>query len=105
MNKIIKGDQVIVIAEKDKGKKGIVSFVKGRSVVVEGVNLVKKHIKPNPMRGVDGGIVVKNLAIDISNIAIFNPHTEKADRVLIKLIQDSGKIHRVRVFKSNGMQV
>lgn len=102
MNKIIKGDQVIVIAGKDKGKQGQVVKVLGDKVVVEGVNVVKRHQKPNPMRGVEGGIVVKNMPMAISNIAIFNPETNKADRVGIKLVESDGKVKRVRFFKSNG---
>lgn len=102
MNKIIKGDQVIVIAGKDKGKQGQVVKVLGDKVVVEGVNVVKRHQKPNPMRGVEGGIVVKNMPMAISNVAIFNPETNKADRVGIKLVESDGKVKRVRFFKSNG---
>lgn len=102
MNKIIKGDQVMVIAGKDKGKQGQVVKVLGDKVVVEGVNVVKRHQKPNPMRGVEGGIVVKNMPMAISNVAILNPETNKADRVGIKLVESDGKVKRVRFFKSNG---
>ncbi|ULJ69384.1 50S ribosomal protein L24 [Wielerella bovis] len=105
MNKIIKGDQVIVIAGKDKGKQGQVVRVLGDKVVVEGVNVVKRHQKPNPMRGVEGGIINKEMPLAISNVAIFNPETKKADRVGIKLIEGEGKVKRVRVFKSNGAEV
>ncbi|WP_274571852.1 50S ribosomal protein L24 [Neisseria leonii] len=105
MNKIIKGDQVIVIAGKDKGKQGQVVRVLGDKVVVEGVNVAKRHQKPNPMRGVEGGIVEKNMPLAISNVAIFNPETQKADRVGIKLVEGEGKVKRVRVFKSNGAQI
>ena len=105
MNKIIKGDKVIVIAGKDKGKQGQVVRVLGDKVVVEGVNEVKRHQKPNPMRGVEGGIVTKNMPLAISNIAIFNPETNKADRVGIKLVETEGKVKRVRVFKSNGAEI
>lgn len=105
MNKIIKGDQVIVIAGKDKGKQGQVLRVLGDKVIVEGVNVVKRHQKPNSMRGVEGGIVEKNMPLAISNIAIFNPEIKKADRVGIKLIESEGKVKRVRVFKSNGIQI
>lgn len=73
MNKLIKGDQVIVIAGKDKGKQGQVVRVLGDKIVVEGVNVAKRHQKPNPMRGVEGGIVLKNMPLAISNVAIFNP--------------------------------
>ena len=102
MNKIIKGDQVVVITGKDKGKQGQVVRVLDGKVVVEGVNVVKRHQKPNPMRGVEGGIVSKEMALDISNVAILNPETNKADRVGIKLIENEGKVKRVRFFKSNG---
>mgnify|MGYP000329934862 FL=1 len=102
MNKIIKGDQVVVIAGKDKGKQGQVVRVLGDKVVVEGVNVVKRHQKPNPMRGIEGGIVSKEMPLHISNVAILNPETNKADRVGIKLIENEGKVKRVRFFKSNG---
>ena len=102
MNKIIKGDQVVVITGKDKGKQGQVVRVLGDKVVVEGVNVVKRHQKPNPMRGIEGGIVSKEMPLHISNVAILNPETNKADRVGIKLIENEGKIKRVRFFKSNG---
>ena len=105
MNKIIKGDKVIVIAGKDKGKQGQVVRVLGDKVIVEGVNEVKRHQKPNPMRGIEGGIVTKNMPLAISNVAIFNPETNKADRVGIKLVETEGKVKRVRVFKSNGAEV
>lgn len=102
MNKIIKGDKVIVIAGKDKGKQGQVVRVLGDKVVIEGVNVAKRHQKPNPMRGVEGGIIVKEMPLAISNVAILNPETNKADRVGIKLIEAEGKVKRVRFFKSNG---
>ncbi|HHK5576680.1 TPA: 50S ribosomal protein L24 [Neisseria polysaccharea] len=102
MNKIVKGDQVVVIAGKDKGKRGQIIRVLGGKVIVSGVNAVKRHQKPNPMRGVEGGIIVKEMPLDISNVAILNPETNKADRVGIKLIETEGKIKRVRFFKSNG---
>ena len=105
MNKIIKGDQVIVITGKDKGKQGQVVRVVGDKVVVEGINVAKRHQKPNPMRGIEGGIIVKNMPLAISNVAIFNPETNKADRVGIKLVENEGKVKRVRVFKSNGAEI
>lgn len=105
MNKIVKGDQVIVIAGKDKGKRGEVIRVLGDKVVVDGINVAKRHQKPNPMRGIEGGIIVKNMPLAISNVAIFNPETQKADRVGIKLVEGEGKVKRVRVFKSNGAEV
>ena len=102
MNKLIKGDQVIVIAGKDKGKQGQVVRVLGDKIVVEGVNVAKRHQKPNPMRGVEGGIVLKNMPLAISNVAIFNPETKKADRVGIRLVEGEGKVKRVRIFKFCG---
>ncbi len=99
MNKIRKGDNVIVLTGKDKGKRGAVTRVDEESVVVEGINRVKKHARPNPMKGLPGGIVEKEMPIHISNIALFNPATQKADRVGIKVLEDGRK---VRVFKSNG---
>ncbi len=103
MNKIRTGDQVIVIAGRDKGKRGVVSSRKDDShVLVEGVNLVKKHTKPNPMKGVSGGIVEKAMPIHQSNVAIFNATAGKADRVGIKSLAD-GK--RVRVYKSSGEEI
>ena len=103
MNKIRKGDQVIVLAGRDKGKRGTVTLRADDShLVVEGINLVKKHVKPNPMKGTTGGIVEKAMPIHQSNVAIFNTATGKADRVGIKL-QADGK--RVRVFKSSGEEI
>ncbi|MFZ9034780.1 MAG: 50S ribosomal protein L24 [Francisellaceae bacterium] len=101
MNRLKKGDDVIIIAGKDKGQRGTVSAVlaNGR-VKVEGANLVKKHVKPNPNKGVDGGIVEQEASIDASNVALFNPATKKADRVGFKFIEDGSK--KVRYFKSNG---
>jgi large subunit ribosomal protein L24 len=103
MNKIRSGDQVIVIAGRDKGKRGTVSLRKDDShVVVDGINLVKKHTKPNPLKNTTGGIVDKTMPIHQSNIAIFNSATGKADRVGIKL-QADGK--RIRVYKSSGAEI
>jgi large subunit ribosomal protein L24 len=103
MNKIRTGDQIIVIAGRDKGKRGVVSSRKDDShLLVDGVNLVKKHTKPNPMKGVSGGIVEKTMPIHQSNVAIFNASTGKADRVGIKSLAD-GK--RVRVYKSSGEEI
>lgn len=103
MSKIRKGDQVIVKTGKDKGKQGTVLRVLDTGhVVVEGINVAKKHAKPNPMRGVVGGIVTKEMPIAISNVALFNPVTKKADRVGYKVLKDDSK---VRVFKSNGEAV
>ena len=103
MNKIRKGDEVIVLTGRDKGKRGKVSLRKDDSqLLVDGVNLVKKHTKPNPMKGIVGGIVEKTMPIHQSNVAIFNAVTGKADRVGIKLLAD-GK--RVRVYKSSGEEI
>ena len=103
MNKIRKGDQVIVIAGRDKGKRGTISLRKDDShVVVEGINLVKKHTKPNPMKGTTGGIVEKTMPIHQSNVAIFNAASGKADRVGIKVLADGT---RVRVYKSSGEEI
>ncbi len=102
MNKIRKGDEVIVLAGRDKGKRGKVILRKDDThVVVEGINLVKKHTKPNPMKGTTGGIVEKTMPIHQSNVAIFNPATGKADRVRVKVEGDK----RVRVFASSGEQI
>ena len=100
MRKIKSKDEVVVIAGKCKGQRGKVvkMLASGEKVIVEGINLVKKHVKANPNKGVDGGIVQQEAAIHISNVAIFNPLTQKADKVKIKLLEDGKK---VRVFKSN----
>ncbi len=103
MEKIRKGDEVIVIAGKDKGKRGaVVRWADVDRVVVEGVNRVKKHVKPDPVKGVVGGVVDKDMPLHVSNVALFNPVTKKADRVGFKLLEGGKK---VRVFKSNGEQV
>lgn len=105
MNKIVKGDQVVVIAGKDKGKRGQVVRVLGDKVIVEGVNVVRRHQKPNPMRGIEGGVVLKNMPLAISNVAILNSNTQKADRVGIRLIEIDGKVRRVRIFKSSDAEI
>lgn len=97
--RIRKGDDVIVIAGKDKGKRGTVLSVSEDRVLVENINLAKKHVKPNPNIGEQGGIVEKEMPLAISNVALFNPATDKADRVGFKTLEDGRK---VRVFKSNG---
>jgi large subunit ribosomal protein L24 len=103
MQRIRKGDEVVVLAGRDKGKRGtVLRRVDAGFVVVEGVNRVKKHQRPNPMKGVTGGIVDKDLPIHISNVALFNPATKKADRVGSKTLQDGRK---VRIFKANDEQV
>lgn len=98
MNKIRKGDDVIIIAGKDKGKRGTVLEVQTDRVLVESVNMVKKHTKANPTAGESGGIVEKEMPLAISNVALFNPATDKADRVGFKMLEDGRK---VRFFKSN----
>ncbi len=99
MDKIRKGDEVIVLTGKDKGKRGVVQQrVDAEHVVVDGVNVAKKAVKPNPMTGATGGIVDKLMPIHVSNVALFNAATGKADRVGVKLVD--GK--RVRVYKSSG---
>ena len=99
MNKIRKGDKVIVNTGKDKGKQGIVSDLIGENrLVVEGLNMVKKNTKPNPGKGEQGGIISKEMPLDVSNIAIFNNTTSKADKVTFKTLKDGKKI---RIFKSN----
>jgi large subunit ribosomal protein L24 len=103
MKKIVKGDEVIVITGKDKGKRGTVQVrVDEDYVLVDGINVAKKHVRPNPMQNQVGGIVDKTMPIHQSNLMIFNPATGKGDRVSVKTLTD-GK--RVRVFKSNGEQV
>ncbi len=103
MNRIKKGDEVVIISGRDKGKRGaVVRRVDDEHIVVEGVNRVKKHTRPNPMKGVTGGIVDKDMPIHISNVALFNPATQKGDRVGFKVLGDGRK---VRVFRSNGEQV
>lgn len=103
MRKIKREDEVLVIAGKDKGSRGkVVRVLPNDRVVVGGVNLVKRHTKPNPAMGRTGGIVEKEAAIHVSNVAIVNPATGKADKVGIKVLEDGKK---VRVFKSNGQQI
>ena len=103
MNKIRKGDNVIVLAGKDKGKRGaVLRRVDEERVVVEGINKVKKHAKPNPLKNQPGGILEKEMPIHVSNVALLNPQTQKADRVGFKIMEDGRK---VRVFKSTGEMV
>ena len=100
MRKIRKGDQVVVTTGKDKGKRGtVLRMVGDEQVVVENINIAKKHVRPNPMRGEQGGIVDKEMPLNISNVALYNPTIGKADRVGMKILDDGRK---VRVFKSNG---
>ncbi|MBN2646465.1 MAG: 50S ribosomal protein L24 [Thiotrichales bacterium] len=102
MNRLKKGDEVIVIAGKDKGKRGSISSVLANGkVLVDGINLVKKHTKANPMSGVQGGVVSKEMPIDSSNVALVNPETNKADRVGFRVDGET----KVRFFKSTGKAV
>lgn len=103
MNKIRKGDEVVVLTGRDKGKRGLVaSRIDVDRLEVVGVNLVKKHVKPNPMKGVTGGIVEKTMPIHQSNVAIFNAAAGRGDRVGIKLLADGKK---VRIFRSTGEEI
>ena len=98
MKKIKKGDDIIVVAGKDKGKRGTVLNVDGERVLVESINMAKRHTKANPNAGESGGIVEKEMPMNVSNIALFNPATNKADRVGFKVLDDGRK---VRFFKSD----
>jgi large subunit ribosomal protein L24 len=103
MNKIRKGDQVIVLTGRDKGKRGTVSKrVDDDYLLVDGINVVKKHVKPNPMKGTTGGVIDKTMPIHQSNVAIWNAAASKADRVGIKLLDNGDK---VRIYKSSGEQI
>ena len=99
MRKIRKGDDLLVLTGRDKGKRGtVLKIVDAEHVVVEGANKVKKHQRPNPMKGITGGIIEKEMPLHISNVGLFNPGTKKADRVGVKVLEDG---RRVRYFKSN----
>ncbi len=103
MNKLKRDDEVVVTTGKDKGKRGTISRMVGKDrVIVAGVNMVKRHTKPNPNAGQPGGIVEKEASLHISNVAIFNAQTNKADRVGIKVLEDGVK---KRVYKSNGQEI
>ncbi len=100
MSKIRKGDDVVVLSGRDKGKRGtVLQIIENNRILVDNVNVIKKHVKPNPNRGETGGIIEKEAPLQISNVALFNPNTNKADRVGYKLLEDGRK---VRVFKSDG---
>ena len=104
MNKIRKGDEIIVIAGKDKGRRGtVLHIIDDERVLVEGINIAKKHTKPNPNLGIEGGILDHEMPLDISNVLVFNPKTKKGDRVGIR-VSDDGKAME-RVFKSSGEAV
>ena len=103
MRKIRKGDDVVVTTGRDKGKRGtVLRIVDDEHVVVEGANRVKKHLRPNPMKGIQGGIVEKEMPLHVSNVALYNPATQKADRIGIRTLEDG---RRVRFYKSNGESV
>ena len=100
MKRLCKGDQVVVISGKDKGRQGtVLKVMADDQVLVESINMVKKHTKPNPMQGVEGGIVDKEMPLHVSNVMLFNPVANKGDRVGFKVLEDGRK---VRYFKSNG---
>ena len=102
MNRIRKGDQVVVISGKDKGKKGDVVRVAGDKVVVSNINIIKRHTKPNPQAGQPGGVIEREAPIHISNVMLFNPASGKGERVGIKVLEDGRKL---RVFRSSGEAV
>ena len=103
MRKIKKGDTVVVIAGRDKGKRGdVAQVVDAEHVIVNGINTVKRHTRPNPMKNQPGGIVQKEMPIHVSNVAIWNPVTGKPDRVGVRVLEDGRK---VRFFKANGEQI
>ena len=100
MSKLRKGDDVVVLSGRDKGKRGtVLQIIENSRILVDNVNVIKKHVKPNPNRGETGGIIEREAPIQISNVALFNPNTNKADRVGYKVLEDGRK---VRVFKSDG---
>ena len=100
MSKLRKGDDVVVLSGRDKGKRGtVLQIIENNRILVDNVNVIKKHVKPNPTRGETGGIIEREAPIQISNVALFNPNTNKADRVGYKVLEDGRK---VRVFKSDG---
>jgi len=103
MPQIRKGDEVIVITGRDKGRRGVVLRVRpDERVVVEGINVVKKHQRPNPAQNVTGGIVQKEMAVHVSNVMLYNPVTKQGDRVGARYLEDSAGKRKVRYFKSNG---
>jgi len=100
MSELRKGDDVVVLSGRDKGKRGtVLQIIENNRILVDNVNVIKKHVKPNPNRGETGGIIEREAPIQISNVALFNPNTNKADRVGYKVLEDGRK---VRVFKSDG---
>ena len=106
MLKIIRDDEIIVIAGRDKGKRGkVLKVLENNRLIVAGIQMVKKHQKPNPQAGISGGIIDMEAPIQVSNVAIFNPSTEKADRVGFKVSGKTGKTGKTRIFKSSGEPV
>ena len=106
MRKIKKGDEVIVIAGKDKGRRGqVVRVLENDRLIVEGINMAKKHVKPDPNRGIAGGIVAKEMPLQVSNVMLFNAESGKGERVGFQVVEKDGKQRRVRVFKSTGNAV
>lgn len=105
MKRIKSGDTVIVIAGKSKGHVGKIARVFGDSVIVEGANLIKKHVKPNPQLEQRGGVISREAPLDASNVAIYNPVSKKADKVGFKYLEKDGKKHKVRYFKSNNEMI
>ncbi len=101
MKRIKKSDTVIVIAGKSKGHIGKIARVIGNKVVVEGANMMKKHVKPNPQVDEKGGIIAREAPLDVSNVALYNPVSKKADKVGFKFLEKDGNTHKVRYFKSN----
>ena len=102
MNRIKKGDQVVVISGKDKGKRGDVVRVAGDKVVVSNINVIKRHTKPNPQAGQPGGVIEREAPIHISNVMLFNPATGKGERIGFKVLEDGRKL---RVFRSSGESI
>jgi len=101
MNRIRKGDEVIIITGKDKGRRGTVtSVLDDERLLVEGVNIAKKHTKPNPQQGVQGGIVDKEMPVNLSNVMLFNPQTKKGDRIGFRILEKEGVKRKVRFYKS-----
>lgn len=101
MKRIRSGDTVVVVTGKSKGHVGKVARVIGEKILVEGANLIKKHVKPNPQLEQKGGIVTKEAPLDISNVALYNPISKKADKVGFRYLEKDGNMHKVRYFKSN----
>ncbi|RJS94019.1 50S ribosomal protein L24 [Salinisphaera sp. Q1T1-3] len=105
-HKIRTGDDVIVVTGKDRGRRGNVTRILANDkIVVEGINMAKKHVRPDPNAGVQGGIEEKEMPLHVSNVMIYNPQTDKGERVGFKMLDENGRQRKVRVFKSSGEQV